>query len=150
VSERDHDEQVRALVAPGWPAVESRIDEIFGWLEDPNCTGCGVAFEFLKSVGAPLLPHVRRALKGAGPEVRSVLLSLLDGWSPTDVRPLTEVLVDLSETPDPMDSDVQALGLLVKHRLMEREWLVRRVDGRIRGQEWALAELRSMRKQLEA
>lgn len=148
MSGRDHEAQVRALVAPGWPAVEPRIDEIFGWLEDPNCTGWQVAHEFLQGVGSPLVPHVRRALKEAGPEVRSALLGLVEGWPATDVRPLTEVLVDLSELPDPWDNDLAALALLVKNRLMERDWLLRRVEGQVRAHEASLRSLKQMRNLL--
>jgi hypothetical protein len=145
----DHESQVKALVAPGWPAVEPKIDEIIGWLEDPNCTGCRAAFEFLKSVGRPLVPHVKRVFQEGADDVRCALLGIVEEWPREWVAELDSELETLSRRRDEWDVNLRALGLLVRHRLRGEVWLKQEVDNRIRVSAMDLDELRKMRQALD-
>ncbi len=145
----DHETLVKALVAPGWPAVEPKIDEIIGWLEDGNCPGAWVAFDFLKSVGTPLIPHLKKALLAANEEILSLLLSLLEASPVEVVAPLVSELETLTCRRDHSDTDLRAVGLLARHRLKEADWLRREIQNRIQGAEGALGEYRQMLRALE-
>lgn len=144
-----HEDQVAALVAPGWPAVEPKIDEIFGWLEDPNCTGYAVAMNFLRGVGPELTPHVDRGLRSGDPELRYALLtSLLPGWSREALLPLSPAIEKLVWEYDDWDVDIAALELLVPHKLGDAKRLKNRIDNRISGAESSLKDLRRLRDEL--
>lgn len=144
-----HGDLVKALVAPGWPAVEPKIDEIFSWLEDPNCTGSWVAYDFLKTVGSPLIPHVKRVFRDGADDIRSSLLGLVEEWPVAWVAELADDLESLSRRRDDWDMHLRALGLLVRHKLRDAAWLKREIDNRIRVAETDLDDLRKMRQALD-
>jgi hypothetical protein len=145
----DHETLVKALVAPGWPTVEHRIDEIFSWLEDPNCTGCWVAYDFLKGVGRPLVPHVKRVFREGADDIRSSLLGLVEEWPGAWVAELADELESLSRRRDEWGVHLRSLGLLVRHKLRDAAWLRRVIENHMRVTEADLDELRKMRRSLE-
>lgn len=55
-------ERAEAAVDAGYPAVSPILDELVAWLQDANWPVARVLVPFLKSIGAPLVPHVRRVL----------------------------------------------------------------------------------------
>lgn len=147
--ERDHAETVRKLVSPGRPSVEPRIAEVSSWLEDPNCTGCRVALEFLKSVGGALAPHVKRVLKDGPDDIRFQLLGVVETWPRQDRQQLSDELEALTMRRDDWGVDLRALELLVHFRLRDQEWLTRVVGNRIANLESDLDDLRALRAELE-
>jgi len=53
-----------ALVACGYPAVEPMLPRLLEWTQDGNWPVARVLAPFLATVGAALVPHAQRILKG--------------------------------------------------------------------------------------
>ncbi len=81
-------ETARAAVAAGYPAVDPILPDLLEWLQDYNWPVSRVLEPFLKTVGLPLVPHLRAVLESdddiwkhwvilciikGNPEVREVL-----------------------------------------------------------------------------
>jgi pimeloyl-ACP methyl ester carboxylesterase len=56
------DEQARAIVRRGYPEVASLLPDLVAWLQDLNWPGALTIAEFLVSIGAPVLPHIKAVL----------------------------------------------------------------------------------------
>jgi hypothetical protein len=52
-------ERAHAAVRAGYPAVEPVLPELLVWLQDCNWPVAVVLSPFLKSIGSPLIPHLR-------------------------------------------------------------------------------------------
>jgi hypothetical protein len=145
-----HDELVRALVAPGWPAVRERMPEIVSWLADPNCTGCWVALEFCRKLGAEFAPYARDILRGKDADVRYVALTnILNDWARDQLAPIEPELSELATGSDSEGAWLEALALLVRNGLGDRPRLQRRVAGMITARRSDLAELEELQRLLE-
>jgi len=146
----NHDEIVRALVAPGWPAVRDRMEEIVGWLADPNCTGCWVALEFCRNLGAGFIPHARDILKGDDHDVRHVALTnILNGWSREQLAQVEPELAEVAMGSGPDGAWLEALRLLVRNGLGDRPRLAQRITGMLTARRSDLSELEELQRLLE-
>jgi hypothetical protein len=56
-----HDiERAEAAVKAGYPAIAPILPNLMEWLQDMNWPVAGVLAPFLASIGAPLIPHIRK------------------------------------------------------------------------------------------
>jgi hypothetical protein len=120
----NHAEQARALVALGFPALEDRMAEVFAWLPDSNCPASPIVAEFLRSVGRPLIPHVRAVLRGGDPDLKhAVLTDVVGDWPDDWVAELLPELRRWPEWEDHMVFTMKALPLVAERRLEDPQTL---------------------------
>ena len=55
-------ERAKALVQLGYPAVHPVLPELFVWIQDMNWPVAQIIAPFLATIGAPLIPEIRRVL----------------------------------------------------------------------------------------
>jgi hypothetical protein len=125
----NHEEQARQLVALGFPALEGRMAEVFAWLPDTMCPAHPVVAEFLRSVGRPLVSHVRAVLRGSDPDLkRAVLAYVVRDWPDEWVAELLPELRQWPEWEDHMVFAMEALALIAARRLEPPDALRQRLD----------------------
>ena len=57
-------ERAKNLSSIGFPVLEPHLEELFTWLQDGNWPVAHHVASFLTSVGLPIVPHVRKILRG--------------------------------------------------------------------------------------
>ncbi len=138
----EHEKQAQELVAHGWPALADRMPELLSWLEDPNCTAYPVVADFLASVGAPIVPHLRETLAGRDDEVKGALIRSVLGELPRDaVAELGAELLRIARGWDVEDAHIDALDLLARHRIGDPAVLQRLIANKRSACETTLREL---------
>jgi len=55
-------EHARAVVAYGYPGVDTILPELLSWLQDMNWPVAGILLPFLSALGEPLVPHIKYIL----------------------------------------------------------------------------------------
>src|SRR5688572_25771324 len=146
----DHANQARQLVALGYPAVEGRLAEALRWLQDANCSAFGIIEDFLVTIGRPVIPHVRAVLSGSDAHWKYwVIGGLIDRWPKEVVEELTPDLESVSLWEDDAGADLEALKVLVKHRLGDPEKLKNRVRQKKQACTYRLEDLNEIERSLE-
>ena len=92
-------DKAQRLVALGYPAVESVLDEIMEWAEDANWPVARVFLPFLARIGAPLAPRVRHVLQSQDEQWKQVVLGQVVGQSAALAHALAVDLQHLMHSP---------------------------------------------------
>jgi len=116
-----HDvERARHAVARGYPAVAPIVRELLEVLQDPNRPVAKVLAPFLASIGAPLVPEIRRVLETDDHIWKYWLLTCLV-TTPDVASALRSELTRLAEHPTPAEAteelDLVARQILDRHSL---------------------------------
>lgn len=91
-------DRAEQIVARGYPAVAPIIPELLEWLQDINWPVAQVLQPFLASIGAPLIPEIRRVLETDDHLWKYWLLSCL-ARTPEMASALRADLTRLAEHP---------------------------------------------------
>ncbi len=146
----DHANQARQLVALGYPGIEGRLPEALTWLQDANCSAFAIIEDFLVVLGKPVVPHVRKVLSGTDTQWKYwVIGGLISRWPKEIVEELTSELESVSLWEDDSGADLEAVKVLIKHRLSDSEKLRNRVRQKKQACTYRLEDLKEIERSLE-
>jgi len=94
-------ERAEQAVAAGYPAVEPILPELLEWIQDCNWPVARVLAPFLGTIGAPLIPHIRKILATDDTMWKYWTLTYLVRNSPDVVAALREDLERYANSPTP-------------------------------------------------
>ena len=97
-SKFDTDAVARAKAA-GFPTIEPILPDLLKWIRDGNWPVAGWTFALLASVGAPVVPHIRRVLSGEDDVWKYWCLSLVGDLEPATQRTLCKDLLRIARSP---------------------------------------------------
>lgn len=110
-------ERAEVVVALGYPAVAPLLPDMMLWLQDSNWPVCDVFAPFLATIGAPLVPEVRRVLESNDESWKYWVLLYIVSKSPAVKGGVRDQLVRIAGA-EPSDEDEET-HLLAKELLQE-------------------------------
>jgi hypothetical protein len=136
--------EAKELIADGYPAVAELLPQLVAWLSDQNSSGFSEMAEFLLSIERPVIPHIKKALRldTVGEWHCALLYNQVRHWPREWVKEVEEELVDLAwNGTSNWGVDTQAIWLLAKNGLGNRQTLLSLVTEKKQGRYSELAEL---------
>lgn len=111
------EERAHAAVAAGYPAVEPILGELVEWLQDYNWPVAHILSPFLRSIGAPLVPHIWHVLRTDDSTwkywVLEILVPALEESIAAELRPeLERLCYDPGPEEQTEELDQQARAVL--------------------------------------
>jgi hypothetical protein len=89
------------VVAAGYPAIEPILPELLEWIQDCNWPVARILAPFLGTIGAPLIPYIRKILATDDTMWKYWTLSYLVQGSPDVVAALRDDLERYASSPTP-------------------------------------------------
>src|SRR4029079_13457933 len=106
----------------GYPAVEPVLFDLLKWIRQPDWPVAKPIAAFLTRIGAPLTPSVEKVFRSHDQAwAAQVIREILEHWPAEDLVPLVPYLSQHAIHAN-WGNDVEALSLLVRKRLLEREY----------------------------
>ena len=97
-------ERANQAVAAGYPAIEPILPDLLEWIQDCNWPVAQVLAPFLGTIGAPLLPHIRKILATDDDMWKYWTLLYLVRHKPDVAAALRENLEHYANSPTPDES----------------------------------------------
>ena len=94
-------ERANQVVAAGYPAIEPILPDLLEWIQDCNWPVAQVLAPFLGTIGAPLIPHIRKILATDDNMWKYWALTYLVQNSPDVAAELREELQRYADSPTP-------------------------------------------------
>ena len=107
-------DRAKAIVKRGYPAVAPILKELMEWVQDGNWPVFHVLAPFLSSIGAPLVPEVKRVLVSDDYEWKMSVLMGIVSRSDEIARAVKDELVVLANAKTPWGLDETAQEILEK------------------------------------
>ena len=113
------------LVALGPDELAPVVPEMLRNLKHYKSPVSGIYASFFATHGERFIQHVKEVLaRSTLPEVKWVLLSnVMPSWSPEGIAKCAGELSMLATGSDVLDTDLLAMRLLARHRVVESKWL---------------------------
>lgn len=99
IQHKSDEGSLRQLRDLGYPAVAPVIPHLLDWIKDPNWPICRHVTEFLASIGAPVIPEIRRVLQGSDDIWKLSCLYLLKHMDSQTTAGLTSEITRLAVSP---------------------------------------------------
>jgi len=110
------------IVALGYPAVEPILFDLLKWIRQPDWPVATPVAAFLTQIGAPLTPYIEQMFRSHDQAwAAQVIRHILEHWPAEALLPLVGWL-DQQAIHAHWGYDLEALSLLVRKRLLTREY----------------------------
>jgi Domain of unknown function (DUF5071) len=110
------------LVALGYPAVEPILFDLLKWIRQPDWPVTKPIAVFLTQIGTPLTPYVEKVFRSHDQAwAAQVIREVLEHWPAEALLPLVPHL-EQQAIHALWGNDLEALSLLVRNRLLPREY----------------------------
>ena len=141
---------VQRLVEAGYPTVEPIMGDLLRWIRGPEWPVCKPIAAFLVQIGAPAVPHIKEILTrhGAREFIVPLIREVLPSWSTEVLSPLT-AFVEQQAIHGQYGTDLPALELLIRKRLVTAQHASDMVTRKRRGHEAQLLKIDSLAGLLE-
>jgi hypothetical protein len=141
---------VQRIVEAGYPKVEPIVGDLLKWIRGPEWPVCRPIAAFLVSIGAAAVPPIKEILlRRDGREyIVPLIREVLPSWTTDVLSPLTG-FIEQQAIHGQYGTDLPALELLIKKRLIPAQRADELVTDKRRGHEARLAILASLARVLE-
>ncbi|WP_375102815.1 DUF5071 domain-containing protein [Paenibacillus sp. RS8] len=115
------DGAAETVVRLGYPRVKSVLTGLLEWLQDTNWPGAGQISVFLREIGDPMIPYVKKVLNHHSDDqewVYNIFEELINHWNTKQVLQIQEELIKISQEKA---SDLTALRILLTHNVYSKE-----------------------------
>ena len=110
------------LVALGYPAVEPILFDLLKWIRQPDWPVAKPVAAFLTQIGSPLTPYIEQMFRSHDQAwAAQVVREILERWPAEALLPLVTHL-EQQAIHAHWGNDLEALSLLVRKRLLTREY----------------------------
>jgi uncharacterized protein DUF5071 len=139
------------LVEVGYPAVEAILGDLVKWIRIPDWPVCKPVAAFLVDIGAPAVPHLQEFLRrhNARDFVAPLVREVFPHWSSEALVPLTP-FVEQQALHGEYGTDLPALELLIRKRLITSQHASELVDSKRRFHASQLSRLDVLAEELSA
>ncbi|MBY0014090.1 MULTISPECIES: DUF5071 domain-containing protein [Paenibacillus] len=112
------------LAEIGYPRIRPILYELLSWLQDMNWPGSIIISKLLVSVGEPLIPYIKRALK-EGDSIWNywILIYIVGLWDRGLIEMLSQELYELSSGFDHEGAHIESLRLLSREHILDETTL---------------------------
>lgn len=125
----------------GYPRVKVILSGLLEWLQDMNWPGAQQIAEFLRSIGSPVVPHIREILKQHPDDeiwIYWLFELFIDDWEKGNVVQIQDELIDISKG---RLNDLSAIRILFKHKIIEMDEVISQLTEKYNN---ALKELKEL------
>jgi Domain of unknown function (DUF5071) len=136
---------VRRVVDVGYPTVEPILPDLLKWIREPEWPVCKPIAVFLVQIGEPLVPWLQRTLvrRDGRSLIEPLIREVLPHWPREYISPLTP-FVDQQAIHGLYGSDLPALDLLVRKRLVSKDYAHELLASKRRLHQRCVSELDSL------
>lgn len=111
-------DRANQVVATGYPAIEPILPDLLEWIQDCNWPVAQVLAPFLGTIGAPLIPHIRKILATNDNMWKYWALTYLVQGSPDVAAALRDELQRYADSPTP-DEAAEGLNEIAQNILRD-------------------------------